>query len=215
VTDNSPPAFDAPAVIQGAFDAFRRDDLAAAERLSMEVCEKAPDYSAPWVLRGLIQMQRFRYEDAVKLFDSALRIQPDPWSYANQGACYLRLGQLDTALSATLSALSLKPDLADALVNLATILHGMEDFPQALSALEYADKLQPGDHRTYSRFAATYAHLGEYERSEEFLEKAARSTQAFPHYNAVCFQKSLLDRIEADPENLAGTAQSLLGLFLV
>ena len=202
--------FDAAAAVNRAFDAYKRGDAAAAERLSTEVCERTAEYPAAWLLRGLIRMQQFRYEDAVGLFDRALAIQPDPWSHANKGACYLRLGQLQPALAATLEALALKPDFADALINLATVLHGMEDFEQALSALEHAERLQPGDHRTYSRFAATHAHRGDYERAETFLQQASRAAGAFPHYGVVCFGKSLLDAIEADRTSIAETPSVLL-----
>jgi tetratricopeptide (TPR) repeat protein len=202
--------FDAAAAVSRAFEAFKRGDAAGAERLSTEVCEKTAEYPAAWLLRGLIRMQQFRYEEAIGMFDGALAIEPDPWSHANKGACYLRLGQLQPALAATLEALALKPDFADALINLATVLHGMEDFEQALSALEHAERLQPGDHRTYSRFAATHAHRGDYERAEAFLQEAARAPGAFPHYGVVCFRKTLLDAIEADRTSIAETPRVLL-----
>src|SRR4030095_3292260 len=210
MTGAAPAPVGGAAALKGAYEAFHRGDLAAAERSSTEVCEKASEHSAAWLLRGLIQMERFRYEEAIELFDRALAIEPAPWSHAKKGTCYLRLRQLQPALSATLAALHLKPDFADALVNVATILHGMEDFTQALSALEQADSLHPNDPRTLSRFAATYAHLGEYERAEEFLGKAAGSTKEFPYYGVVSFRKSLFEQLEAEREGMASAPRGLL-----
>jgi len=93
------------------------------------------------MLSGLIAMQKFRFEEAVELLGQAIGIQPDPWSLANRGACHMKLGRLEMALADTRAAIAIEPDFSEAHVRLATILHGMERFAEALDALDQARSL--------------------------------------------------------------------------
>ena len=63
----------------------------------------------------------------------------------------MKLGRLEAALADTQAAIAMKPDLAQAHVRLATILHGMERFPEALEALDRARALRRDDHQVYAR----------------------------------------------------------------
>ena len=69
----------------------------AARAQCEAVLAAAPEDVDAMVMLGRVAMLQYRWQDAIALFDRALRDRVDPWTLANLGNCYWKTGDLDQA----------------------------------------------------------------------------------------------------------------------
>ena len=97
--------------LERAYDAYRRDDLAAADRLFTDVLTAAPHLTEVWYNRGIVRYDLGRYEDAVSDFTAA--IERDPTFAAaifNRANAYFRLDRFEDAYEQYRRVLEIRDD---------------------------------------------------------------------------------------------------------
>jgi tetratricopeptide (TPR) repeat protein len=161
--------------------------IAEARALCDRVLPRTPDDGDALMWSGLIAMAQLRWPEAISAFERALEIRLDPWSLANLGACYAKVGHLDGAERCLRGATELKPDLHAAHIGLAAALHGLRRFEEALARLEVAAALDASDHQVDSRRGCTLVELGRYDEAKDAFERAIARSAAFTYPRLVKF----------------------------
>lgn len=183
--------------IKRAYRAMRYDE---AIRLTDALHSAIPEHPAGWVWRGIIAMSQGRFEDAVSAFSRRNEIGRDPWVLCQLGLCYWKLGRLDESGAAYAGALSIAPSV-EACCGLATVLHGLRRFDEALAQLDIADGMagSGSSPEVELRRGCTLFAL---KRFEEAAEAFARSVAVSPDFivsRLIAFDRETLDSISAGP----------------
>lgn len=86
-----------------------------------------------------------KYEDALKDFDDAIKLNPGIASaWYNKGLALANLGKNNEALKAYMKAIKLKPDFAEAWNNMGAALIKLGNYKAALKAVNKAMEINPG-----------------------------------------------------------------------
>jgi len=122
-------------------------------RTAIKICDSAldqtlsvKDRAATHVNRGILQMRKGQQKQAIKDYQSALKIRPNlTEAHVNLGAAFIYLDQLDDALKAINTALEDKDSATRpaALVNRAILYDRQEKYNLAYRDLKAADILKP------------------------------------------------------------------------
>lgn len=113
-------------------------------------------------------MEQGRYGEAALLYKEILRTRkriPGWWN--NLGYCYLRLGELETALDCYQTALKLAPRNIDILINTGGCYQRLEQWAEAYRCFYRAWKYQPRDVDLLNNLGVCLVQL---ERPEEALD---------------------------------------------
>ena len=88
------------------------------------------------------------------------------------GACYNTLGQLDAAAKMFKTALTIKPDYAEAYFNHGIVLRELGQFDLAIESYKAAIDLIPNYPEAHNKLGITYIDLKQYDSAIEHLEWA-------------------------------------------
>ena len=99
------------------------------------------------------------------------------------GACYNTLGQLDAAAKMFKTALTIKPDYAEAYFNHGIVLRELGQFDLAIESYKTAIDLIPNYPEAHNKLGITYIDLKQYDAAIEHLEWAV----AYKHDFAEAF----------------------------
>lgn len=95
-------------------------------------------------IRGDIHLRQGRPGDALRAFDTAIKLAPQmPEAHANRGVALEALGRLDDALAAADRALRYRPNYAVAHYNRGNILKARRRYAEAADAYGKAIRIQP------------------------------------------------------------------------
>ena len=154
---------------------------------------RRPDDPDALVWLGTIATAERRWRDAIAAYDRAMRIRVDPWSLANMGQCHAKLGELEHARYCFATAVAIRADHVAARIGLATVLHGLKRFDEALACLDDAAKIAPAETHLDVRRGCTLVELGRYEEAAEAFARAQDASPAYPRL--VSFERSTWDAI--------------------
>ncbi|GAA4249808.1 hypothetical protein GBZ26_17705 [Azospirillum formosense] len=156
---------------------------AEAEILYGRILEAAPEQADARHLLGVLCGQTGRVEQAAALIGEAMALRPDAADYpANLANILDAAGQPERAAAAHRRALSLSPDTAEGWYRFGNALpHGGTHLREAaVTALERAVRLVPGDHRAAGRaalllqiMARPHRDAGQRAEASALLERAA------------------------------------------
>jgi len=122
---------------------------------------------------GLCALQQDRRDEARKLFEAALALQPQLHGAAsNLGALYLEAGEDIAALQSLQQAQQLAPQDPRVLVNLAAALLRRGLWSEAIEVLQEARELAPGHGTLLYNFALAWMERYEYTKAMELLDEA-------------------------------------------
>ena len=93
-------------------------------------------------------------------------------AHINLGNLYKDEGQLEMAIAEYRKALSIKPDFAEALNNLAVAYMMQGEYARALSLFRKIIELQPDSVMARYNIACVYARQGKIKESVDWLKKA-------------------------------------------
>lgn len=142
-------------------------NLEAAESIYLEVLKSEPRNPDANHLLGLIRGEQDRHDEAVRLIETAIEINPDVAAFHhNIAGIYRRTGRLEDAENEFREAIRLKPDYGEAYQGLAEMVRFERNDPvlrQILEQLEHSDLDKSV--RCYFHFAAgkMYDDIGEYD----------------------------------------------------
>jgi len=142
---------------------------------SSEITPSDPLYPLTLMREGSMLLQQGRYDDALKQFEKARKLQPTNATVYNMiGLCYLRKGQFHEALKAFDHALELIPSFSDALNNRGLTYLAMKQYRMAevdfLAVL--ADVTYPHRKEVYYNLGMTQLGRGDLRAAEENFRKA-------------------------------------------
>lgn len=122
---------------------------------------------------GAAYSKKGREEDALRLYDEAVRLFPGlPEGHFNAGVSLQRLERIDEAAGKYRVALSLDPDLAPARDNLGVLLAIRGDFAGAIAEGVRAVALEPRNAAMRRNLASTYYASGDIEGAIREFRKA-------------------------------------------
>jgi tetratricopeptide (TPR) repeat protein len=177
-------------------------DWQRARTLCEERIAQAPQDADALGWLGQIAIGQFRWEDAVTIFDRALRLRVDPWTLGNLGVCHWKLGHLEEAEYCLRGAVELKPAFARAHVSLANVLHAMRRFDAALAQLAIAEKLDAADHQVPMRAGCALAALGRFDEAQQSFARSVELAGRFNYPRLVAFDRATFDRVTGAEESV-------------
>ena len=196
--------------------------IAEARALCESVLAHSPHDGDALMWSGLIAMGELRWPEAISAFEQALAIRADPSSLANVGACYLKVGRLEEAERSLRRATELKPNLYGAYIGLATALHGLRRFDEALARLDHAAGLPQSDHKVELRRGCTLTELRRYDDAQRAFERAVAGSASFVYPRLVQYDRTTFDSITAarlayPPPQVAveGNASGVEGIVVI
>jgi tetratricopeptide (TPR) repeat protein len=181
----------------------RAGDHARARQLCERVLAQSPYDADALMWLGRIAMDDNLWAEAIAFFDRALQIRLDPWTLGNIGMCYCRTGRLAEAEHCLRGAIELKPGLVRAHVNLATVLHGLRRFDDALAQLAVAARLDANEHQIPMRQGCALIELDRFDDAQAAFAHAVRLAGKFIYPRIVAFDRATLDEITGRPRAIA------------
>jgi len=154
--------------------------------------------SDKWFNKGSTFADLDRYEEALKAYDTAIKLKPNVYStWFNKGVALYELGRCDEALKAYDKVIELKPDHAYAWYNRGLALTLLHRYEEALKALEKAIELIPDDAGVWHLKGIVLTYLDRY---EEALKASDKSIKLKPDHAYAWYNKgralTYLDRYE-------------------
>lgn len=132
------------------------------------------DLAEAYSILGNIYNQMDYFQDAIEAYQKALEINPNSGVYwTNLGVAYRLTAQYDKAESCYQKALAINPDYPELYTSLGAfhLTHTMK-FSEAITYLEKAIKLDPGQAIAYANMAIAQASVGNFEAADQYLVKA-------------------------------------------
>jgi len=185
-------------VIQQATSAYEAGQYAEAERLLLQVVDRAPTYANVFNMLGFIASQRNALEEAVALFRRALGLNPN-YSEArlNLALTLAEMGAYDQAAQEAASVQAketaepqrissvIRGKLANAHADLGGKYHALGLYAEAVSEFDKALGLCPGYPDIHNRRALSCRELGQYAEAKASLLRAIelRSNYVEAHVN--------------------------------
>jgi predicted O-linked N-acetylglucosamine transferase (SPINDLY family) len=132
-----------------------------AEPLYRRVIEQAPQHGDAMFLLSMLMLNSERVAEACKLLEQAVRVAPsNVYFLSNLGGVYTRLGRVREAVGVLFMAVVRKPDLAEAVFNLALAFEGQGEWAAAAECHQRALELEPSLSRAAARLASVRARQG-------------------------------------------------------
>lgn len=142
-------------------------------RHSAELALKAnPQLADAHITRGRIQNGTGDYKSAVQSFDEALRLDKrNPEALYGLGAAYANLGQMTTAESTYLRAVSYRPSDWRAHKKLGVFYLSYGFFEKSLKPLQYVVELTPDNAQGYNNLGVAFMRLGRYDEARKNYQR--------------------------------------------
>jgi len=198
----SAPSSMAVILFSEAVNCHRDGKLNDADRLCRRILELCPRHAESLHLLGAIAYQTSRYDMAVEMIRSAIRIDNRNAPYhSDLGLSLQAQGKLDAAVAQYKRALGLKPDYPEAHYYLGNALRDQGKTAEAAARYEQALKLRPG-------YALACSSLGSVLRGSGRMDEAVRLYEralSFQPHNAqlhltlgltLCAQDKLPEAVE-------------------
>jgi len=146
----------------------------AAEHLR-EALQRDPKLRQTWSPLGWALYRAKRYAEAVLAFEEGTRCEPqDFWPWLGLGAACDSLGRAEDGAAAHAVAIRVDPTGVDALVELGRLRLGQSRPADALSPLERAARLRPGDQEIWAGITDAQFALGNLPAAIEAATERAR-----------------------------------------
>lgn len=128
--------------------------------------EDNPNSSVPYFLFANVKKDEMKFEEAIKLYSSALNNNAD---YAealnNRGSLYAMTSNFDLAIKDLTNAIKLNPEIPDGYYNRALSYESLGNYENAISDYKKAIEMQPNDLLIQLALANCYNVIGDYEKA--------------------------------------------------
>ncbi len=151
-----------------------------------DAVKKSPDSYEAYDSLGAALFRRGRSDEAVRCFDTALRIKPDDaMAHYDLGDLYARTGLIDTAIEQFQAAIRSKPDYVNAHDALGVALSSKGLPEEAARQFEVAVSLRGNDPVLHYKLGTAYGQSGMLDKAAEQLRTAIKLDPAYAqaHYN--------------------------------
>ena len=158
---------------QEAQSARTRGDLAAAERLYLEVIRRAPELANAYHNLGIVYFMQRKYEGAAEVLEQAIRLDSKLGpAHAMLGLAYYELYRPEKAAKELQAALRLNPSDTNVLIYLGKAELQERDYKAAAKTFEKVAALKPRDPEILYDLSLAYMKL--------MLESIGRLGEAAP-----------------------------------
>lgn len=159
-------------------------------------------------IAGYSLMNLSRHDEAIQVFDRALRINPNDFaSWYNKGKSYSCLKRNDEALYAYERVLDIVPDLSRALLGKANALSNLTRYEEAISVFDSVILIDPRDFAAWFNKAHALEKLKRYDETIQVLDHAVELN---PNYAAAWNNKgSALQNLKRYEEAVLAFDQTL------
>lgn len=145
--------------------------VSKAVEILKNILRKDATHADSWALLGIVAHLLRHHEDAVRLFESAISLNPNDAAYFfNLGNAHRAIGNSSDAISAMNAALKLDPTLYEAYDVLAEIYHEDCNYSRALECLDRANELHGLWKPSSGLRAECFSALGDQGRAVECME---------------------------------------------
>ena len=129
----------------------------------------------PLISKGWTLYRQGKYDDAIKAYDEAIRLDPNLASAWNEKGKVLFMQRLyDSAIQAYDEAISLDPNFAMAWFNKGFALNAIEKFDEAIQAYNEAIRLDPNYKVAWYNKGETLGNQGKYDEAIKAYDEAIR-----------------------------------------
>ena len=159
-------------LLQSAWRAHQRGDLAEAARLYSEILRANPRHFDALYSLGFVYFQSARYDEAERLIDQATQLNPrSADAFFTRGCALQRLNRGDEALVSFDKAIFLKPGFAEALINRGGLLMAAKRPVEALQSFDAALAANPAIAEAWNNRGNALSELGRYEEAISSYDK--------------------------------------------
>ena len=153
---------------------MRKDgDLDGAKKLLREALGHSPEAVETYKELALVYYEKKSYKYARLALLKAIKLKEnDPSIYNTMGLIALKEGERDKAIAAFRKAVEVDDQFFPPHMNLSSMYLERGYFARALSSLDTAKRLQPGNPAVSSSLGVAYRGLGDYKKAEENFKNA-------------------------------------------
>ena len=167
-------------LLQSGMDNHRAGRLQEAEACYRSVREQKPEHPDAWHLLGVIAQQVGKNDQAVKLVEQAIKLNPGTADfYITCAEAYRAQGQHGLAIERLQQALALRPDFAGAHLNLGNVYQDMGDLAAAAEHFQQAIRLEPAFPIAHNNLGTVLKDTG---RGQESLDCFSKAVELMPGY---------------------------------
>ena len=125
------------------------------------------------ILEGNLLINKSKYEDAIKSYDQALKIDAKSVEALNgNGLAFNNLGRYQDAINWFDKALIIEPTFVNALNNKGVALANLDKFEEAITLFDKAIKIDPNFVDAFYNKGGALAELGKYDEAAMWTNKA-------------------------------------------
>ena len=166
-------AFDVAEARNRAFLLHQAGRIADAQMVCREIIDHAPRHFDALHLLGITEYQNGCHEDADRLLQQALLIEPrSAAACSNHGIVLHELKRYDAALARFDKATALKPDYAEAFSNRAMTLIELGRLPEAVASCDKAVGFRPNYPEAYCNRGNALCQMRRYDEALANCDKA-------------------------------------------
>ena len=151
-----------------------------AEALYRQVLKAEPEHADALHLLGRLILDRGDPEAADELISRATRNKPDPVYFFDLGRAKQDLKLSDEAIACYRQALSLKPDFAEAQVNLGNEFKDRRQLAEAIECYQKAIAIKPDFVEAHGNLGDTYKIQGDFDRAMDCYQRALSLKPDYP-----------------------------------
>lgn len=123
------------------------------------------------ILLGNAHRELKHFDDALGVYRSIIRQQPEPKYVANAhdwiGRTYNAMGQYESAVSAFQEALRIEPNDGNTFRELGNSYYGLKQYPKAVAALQQAIRLKPNNAQAQFNLGFVYIEIGNKDEAQK------------------------------------------------
>ena len=188
--------------------AFARGDLAATERLCLQLAADFPKAAEPWSLLAETALRRGRPDAAIVCADKAVGLSHgDPIALLMRAKCLTILGRLHEAYMAAEAGVGLARGNIAALDGLGAIFSMLGDHARAIRLLGEAVTAEPDNPQILYNLAAAERMVGQLEEAERHCDRAIARD---PHHYLAYYLRADLREQTADRNHIS-EIEALIG----
>ena len=162
---------------------------------------------------GLTFQEKGKYEEAIKHYDQAIRINPQIFqAYNNRGAAKGKLGRHEEAIADCNEAIRINPQYANAYTNRGNAQAALGQYHDAITDYDQAISLNPKDAVAYNNRGTANKAFGEDEKARADFQRAFELATGQGNQALAQAAQRLLDKQPPSQQGL-GNRRAVLASF--
>ena len=176
-----------PDQMKTIFSLYNSGEMRKAEQACKKVLEHYPKALTVYPLLGAALIRQGQAEQALKVYDQAIKLKPDfAEVYNNRGIALQNLGRTKEAIKNYRRAIEFKPDYAEAYYSCGIALQNLGRMEAAIRSYQRAIQLKPDYAKAYFNCGNALKGLG---RMEAAIKSYDQAIELKPDYVDACYNR--------------------------